>query len=65
MDADEFRRRRVVLRLSQQAVAFRSGINKAYISEWETGLRVLDPERVAKLEGALESAICPACKRPF
>jgi len=65
MNAQEFRQQRQAMRLSMQAMAFRSGINKAYISEWETGIRVLDPERIARLEAALESPICPACKRPF
>lgn len=43
--------------LSQQALAFRSEVNKAYISEYETGIRPdLPPEMLERIEHQLLAA---------
>ena len=44
---------RKVLGLSQQALALRSGVNKAYISEYETEIRTLPADSVARIKAAL------------
>ena len=38
---------------SQTELALRSGINKAYLSEFENGIRALDEDRLMALEQAL------------
>lgn len=46
--------------LSQQELAFRSGVNKAYISEYETGIRPeLPPEMMGRIEQTLLAAESP------
>jgi len=51
---DRIRSRRDQLGLSQEALAHRAGLQRAYIGQLETGLRSPGLETVAKLARALE-----------
>lgn len=54
LSGQEVRRIRTAKGLSQQQLAFKANVNKAYISEYESGVRAALPERMqASLEAAL------------
>ncbi len=52
---EDARRLRQDLRWSQQRLANASGVNKAYISEWENGIRELQAADSRKIWRALEA----------
>lgn len=58
MTADELRRRRERLRLTQQELADRLGVHRVTVNRWENGALAIDrPEMVELALGAIEREI--------